>query len=97
MTQLQFRSNLANSLISNFSSRKRKHFTSSVELGKKKVKTASTLIDVGKHIPIVGTYRRCAYCSTKTNQKRSNLICRNCDKALCKECFGPYHGSVQNK
>lgn len=97
MTQLQFRSNLANSLISNFSSRKRKHFTSSVQLGKKRVKTASTFIDVGIHIPIVGTYRRCAYCSTKTYQKRSNLICKNCDKALCKECFGPYHVSVQNK
>lgn len=65
-------------------------------LGKKKVKNISNLIDVGKPILIVGTYRRCAYCSTKTNQKRSNLICQKCDKALCKECFGPYHDSIQN-
>lgn len=84
MTQLQFRSNLANSLISNFSSRKRKHLTYSVQLGKKRVKTASAFIDVGKHILIVGIHRRCAYYSSKTNQKRSNLICQNCDKALCK-------------
>lgn len=94
MSHLYFRSNLANDLIGDFSSRKRKHYNSLVELGTKKSK--KTFTDVGEHIPIVGSYRRCAYCSSKSKQKRSNLICKTCDKALFKKCLGPYHGYVQN-
>ncbi|XP_015379091.1 PREDICTED: uncharacterized protein LOC107173177 [Diuraphis noxia] len=71
--------------------KKRKSYTRSVELGVKKTTNNSTFQDVGKHVPIQGKYRRCGFCSTKEKEKRSNLICKACDKALCKSCFGPYH------
>jgi len=92
MSQLKFRSKLANKLIDNFCVRKRKRYTRSVELGNRKTTNNGTFQDVGKHVPIQGKYRRCGFCSTKDKQKRSILICKACDKALCKSCFGPYHG-----
>lgn len=49
------------------------------------------LQNVGDHLPTKGTYRRCGYCSSKETQKRSNIICRMCDIALCLECFSPFH------
>lgn len=58
----------------------------------KKTTNNGTFQDVGKHVPIQSKYQRCGFCSTKEKQKRSNLICKACDKALCKSCFGPYHG-----
>lgn len=92
MSQLKFRSKLANELIGNFWVRKRKSYACSVELGKKKPKNNSAFLNVGRHVPTIGKYRRCGFCSTKEKQKRSNLICKECDKALCKSCFGPFHG-----
>lgn len=65
-------------------------------MGKKQLKSTKNMCDVGDHLPIDGTYRRCAYCSIKKNQKRSNLLCKKCDKALCKKCFVPYHSKIMD-
>ena len=47
------------------------------------------------HLPVIGTRRRCAYCSTKEVQVRSNVECSTCKLALCvkdeKNCFYEYH------
>ena len=49
------------------------------------------------HLPVNGTRRRCAYCSTKEVQVRSNIECSICKLALCvkdeKNCFYEYHQS----
>lgn len=45
------------------------------------------------HLPVKnGTRRRCAQCSQKKEQVRSNYICSTCEVALCVDCFAPYHG-----
>lgn len=41
-------------LNSNDQSSIRKHYKSSIELGKKKSKTSNTFIDIGKHLSMVG-------------------------------------------
>jgi hypothetical protein len=47
------------------------------------------------HLPVIGTRRRCAYCSTKEAQARSNIECSTCKVAFCvkdeKNCFFEYH------
>lgn len=47
--------------------------------------------NMGDHVPIKGTWRRCGRCNTPNKQKRSNIICIKCNIALCKECFEPFH------
>lgn len=47
--------------------------------------------NVGDHLPIERTFRRCSYCSTKEMEKRSQIICRKCEIALCLECFATFH------
>ena len=39
--------------------------------------------NVGAHLPIVTSRRRCAYCSTKINPQRSVIECSTCKVALC--------------
>lgn len=80
MSHLQFRSALANALISSYSCRKRPGPL-----------RRSNIENIGLHMPIKGTYRRCVSCSAKKLQKRSNIICKQCNVALCKTCFEPYH------
>jgi hypothetical protein len=52
-------------------------------------------LDDGMHLPVKGTRRRCAYCSTKEVQIRSTIECFKCKLALCvtdeKNCFFEYH------
>ncbi|CAF0829383.1 unnamed protein product [Didymodactylos carnosus] len=45
------------------------------------------------HLPdVISTYRRCAYCSAKEKEKRTNVICVFCGVCLCvKKCFSLYH------
>jgi len=47
------------------------------------------------HLPVIGTRRRCAYCSTKEAQVRSKIECSTCKLAFCvkdeKNCFFEYH------
>lgn len=99
MTHLQFRSQLANELMNTYSSRKRPG--APVICGKNKLKklggrtisveNVQRKANVGDHLPTKAKPRRCAYCSTKETVKRSKIVCRSCNVALCLECFVPFH------
>lgn len=47
------------------------------------------------HLPVKTTRRRCAYCSTKKSEVRSDIECFTCKLAFClkeeKNCFFDYH------
>lgn len=51
--------------------------------------------DQALHMPVYGTYRRCALCSTLDHQRRSKWACETCGVALClsdkKDCFQKFH------
>ncbi|KAG5871707.1 hypothetical protein JTB14_031235 [Gonioctena quinquepunctata] len=88
MTHLQFRSFLIDQLIGTFSStQKRGRPIDEEGTGRKNnsryargtVHNSIRLLDVGSHLPVISTYRRCAFCSTKQKQKRSNLVCKACN------------------
>ena len=53
----------------------------------------SEKVRLSAHLPdVIPTYRRCAYCSTKEKEKRTNVICIFCGVCLCvKKCFSLYH------
>lgn len=98
--QLQFRSILANELISDFQGKNKRgpqKITRQQKISKvgseRPISVSSTLrqANLGSHLPSKGTYRRCAYCSTKKNVKRSNILCEECGVALCIECYKPFH------
>lgn len=100
ISQLKFRGQLVNELIGNYSSRKKTGFAPGKGYGRKRnrsdgratVENSIRLANVGEHIPEkIKTYRRCAHCSTRIKEKRSNMICTKCSVALCKECFAPFH------
>lgn len=49
------------------------------------------------HMPkYISSARRCANCSNKEHQKRTNWICTTCEIPLCltkgSNCFPAYHG-----
>jgi hypothetical protein len=52
-------------------------------------------LNSGMHLPVKGTRRRCANCSTNEVQVRSTIECSNCELAFCvtdeKNCFYEYH------
>lgn len=102
MTHLQFRSALVDELIGTFCSLKKRGRESdpngtgrknNSRYGRSTVANSVRLSNVGNHLPVTSTYRRCAFCSTKEHQKRSNMICQACNVALCKGCFHPYHNN----
>ncbi|KAF8789437.1 hypothetical protein HNY73_007375 [Argiope bruennichi] len=91
---LDFRLRVARGLIGGFSSKKGKLSSNWVSTTKeiaipKEIRTAN----VGAHMPEKGaTYRRCKYCSTKLNQKRTKVLCTACDVPLCAApCFASFH------
>ncbi len=51
------------------------------------------------HLPVKGKRRRCAYCSTKETNFRSNIECFTCKLSFClkdgKNCFFDYHSIFQ--
>lgn len=97
--QITFRSILANQLIADFCSRKDRGRKSSLmnrkitKLSGRQINVESSfqIQNVGNHLPEKGTCRRCAYCSTREKPKRSTIICKQCNVALCITCFGPFH------
>lgn len=102
ISHLAFRSKLASNMIGYFSSRQKPGVSPSVYgQARKKDKRARTssvpnrtkFSNLGEHLPIKGTSRRCSFCSTSKNPKRSQIICRKCEVALCLECFAPFHES----
>jgi len=48
---------------------------------------------VGIHMPSsLPSFHRCRYCSTRTNNKRSKIMCCSCKVALCATpCFANFH------
>lgn len=97
-SQLKFRTVLANELIGTYNTRKRKGPAHTVAKKFKKIDGRGVSIEdnirrtnVGEHLPIKGTSRRCGYCSTQKNSKRSQMQCRKCSIALCLDCFVPFH------
>lgn len=101
LTHLQFRSLLANELIGSYSGRVKTGPISQFGTGRKRnhpdgratLRNSLRLNNVGKHLPIEGTRRRCAFCSTTKEQKRSTICCQECTVALCLNCFVPFHKS----
>lgn len=92
MSQLLFRRKLADQLINNFSSRKQtpKGCTKGKKISGRNVNEME-LSDVGLHLPIPTSCRRCARCSTKDKPKRCSIECEQCKVALCIDCFAPFH------
>lgn len=48
------------------------------------------------HMPVKGTSRRCAYCSTKAKPRRTSFMCKTCNIGLCffqkgVTCFQKFH------
>nr|CAI5857468.1 unnamed protein product [Callosobruchus analis] len=101
ISHLVFRSILVNELIGTFSSKQKKGYQPMKGFAKKKrsvgvlnVRNTKRLSNVGIHLPeVIKTYRRCALCSTKRQEKRSNVLCSACNVALCKGCFADFHKS----
>lgn len=99
MSQLLFRSTLADQLVNQFCSRKKTGPKVLIVSNKMKKPTGRPVsvdntirkMNVGIHLPVVGTLRRCARCSAKAKPVRSKTICRECNVALCRECFAPFH------
>lgn len=99
MSHLEFRSVLASQLIGSYSGRSKPGPISQCGRGRKKnqpegrstVYNAMRLNNVGKHLPMIGSRRRCCHCSTAKKQQRSKVICKECNVALCVECFIPFH------
>lgn len=71
---------------------KKRHFKLAVPLEQR--------VDKAAHLPAYTpdkTRRRCCFCSRKGHEKRSNIMCKSCDVALCiPECFTKYH-SVESE
>lgn len=48
-----------------------------------------------EHMPVTGTSRRCAHCSTAANPHRTKWCCKTCGVGLCmlatKNCFQEFH------
>lgn len=85
--QITFLVNLAKQLIKEFSAAKSSAKTS--QFSKKRKSVVESLEDVGNHMPDVSSSRRrCHFCSTKNDQKRTNVICIECQVPLCIDsCF----------
>lgn len=89
----QFRLRVARGLINNFSSRK----ACSTILKNKKggvysISDEVRLTNVGVHMPREGTKRRCRFCSTRTNPKRTKIECSLCKVPICiTPCFQRFH------
>uniref|UniRef100_G3U0L7 PiggyBac transposable element-derived protein domain-containing protein n=1 Tax=Loxodonta africana TaxID=9785 RepID=G3U0L7_LOXAF len=50
------------------------------------------LVQVGKHLPIKATRRRCRECSAKKKQTRTTVMCSQCRVPLCvTPCFQDFH------
>ena len=73
---------------------------SPIELKKNKPCVPSTIrLEQAAHQPQRGTRRRCARCSTKKNEVRTEWMCSICNVPLClaknKNCFALYHNTQE--
>lgn len=86
-TTLQFRQAVVRKLAGDFSSRQRQHHAR---------KNSINVVVPGSHLPIFNDKRRrCFLCSTKENDRRSNITCSACEKCFClnstRNCFFEFH------
>jgi hypothetical protein len=100
ISALEYISSISTALVGNYCSRKRVGRPLAISNQKKKCieKSISNTENSEKpqllaHMPqVISTYHRCAYCSTKEREKRTNIICTFCCVGLCvKDCFLLYH------
>lgn len=49
------------------------------------------LIKNAGHMPIPTTRRRCTLCASRKIEKRTTMMCSECNIPLCLECYAPYH------
>lgn len=94
--QLSFRLRLARQLIGSFSSRIKRGPVPVFMPAKRGVTGVPDEVrctNVGRHIPKSSeTRRRCRYCSTKREDKRTKIICSSCNVPLCvTPCFSKFH------
>ena len=85
ITQLDFRLELLDKLIGNYSSRKRKRASTDIEV-----------LDGKSHFPVRVTLNRCVYCASRNQRHRSTWGCVLCDVILCVSCFEPFHTRWRN-
>lgn len=104
MNNLTFRTQLGRNFINNFTSRKRR-LSNLPNFIVKKAKTISRqkavfgipeelrLSEVGRHMPgPLPAYRRCRFCSSTNNNKKSKIQCIRCEVPLCiVPCFASFH------
>ena len=100
ISTVEYISNISTALIGNYCSRKRLGRPLAMS-NQKKIRLEKNISDTENsgqarllaHLPdVISTYRRCAYCSTKEKEKRTNVICTFCGVCLCvKNCFSLYH------
>ena len=93
MSSKDIRLRIVHGLIRQFSSRAKPRFQASKSKKRKSSQLSTTDI---LHLHVLQTKRaRCASCSSKDNDCRSNVFCRSCDVALClnsqRNCFSEYH------
>ncbi|CAK1584280.1 unnamed protein product [Parnassius mnemosyne] len=89
-----FRLRLARELISNYSNKVKRQVVFKNKKGSNfGVPDAIRLLNVGVHLPDEGnTYKRCRFCSTKKEERRTKIVCSTCQVALCaKKCFKLFH------
>lgn len=106
LSHLEFRVGLARGLIGGFTSRKRRStggmpsYVSRRKLANENRQKIISAVpeevrytNVGDHMPCqLQSYKRCKMCSTKTNDKRSKIMCAKCQVALCiAPCFSEFH------
>lgn len=96
--QLTFRIQLARQLTSGFTSKQRKG-RAPLFIARKRgsvgVPDEVRMANVGDHLPKkIDNYRRCRRCSTRKEEKRTRVVCSNCNVALCLDpCFRLFHSS----
>ena len=100
ISTVEYMSSISTALIGNYCSRKRLGRPLAMS-NQKKMRIEKSISDTENsekpqlldHMPeVISTRRRCAYCSTKEKQKRTNVICTFCGVGLCvKSCFSLYH------
>lgn len=95
-TQKEFRLRLVDELVGHKlpTSKGRKRQVSKVSSYKPQVSVQKRQCQ-SAHMPEISSFRRCAHCSTKVDQKRTPWICKICDVPLCllptRNCFTAYH------
>ena len=97
LSSKDFRLLIVRGLVGQFSSRQHSgHYC-----GQGKKRKLNAYCQTPLHMPVfVQERKRCAHCSTKQNDCRSNIKCTTCSLMLClnakRNCFHEYHSQLNN-